>query len=56
MMLKDLMLAMEAARTADAQTPLGAQAAEIYQRFVDMGGDRLDFSGVIKMIAGENLV
>lgn len=56
MMLKDLMLAMEAARTADAHTPLGAHAAEIYQRFVDMGGDRLDFSGVIKMIAGENLV
>ncbi|MCC5996224.1 MAG: 3-hydroxyisobutyrate dehydrogenase [Oceanicaulis sp.] len=54
MMLKDLKLAMEAARTAGASTPLGAHAAEIYQRFVDSDGEGLDFSAVIQMIAADS--
>ena len=50
LMLKDLKLAMEAAQTAGAYTPMGAEAEELYQRFVDRGGGHKDFSGIIKMI------
>ena len=50
LMLKDLKLAMEAAREAGAYTPMGGEAEELYQRFVDLGGANKDFSGLIKMI------
>jgi 3-hydroxyisobutyrate dehydrogenase len=50
LMLKDLKLAMNAADAAGAYTPMGAEAAELYQRFVDRGGGHKDFSGIIKMI------
>jgi len=50
LMLKDLKLAMEAARSAGAYTPMGGEAEELYQRFVDRGGGTKDFSGIIKMI------
>jgi 3-hydroxyisobutyrate dehydrogenase len=50
LMLKDLKLAMEAAQSAGAYTPMGAEAEELYQRFVDRGGGHKDFSGIIKMI------
>lgn len=50
LMLKDLKLAMEAAREAGAYTPMGGEAEELYQRFVDRGGGNKDFSGIIKMI------
>ena len=50
LMLKDLKLAMDAAQHADAYTPLGAQAEELYQRFVTLGGGSKDFSGIIKML------
>jgi 3-hydroxyisobutyrate dehydrogenase len=50
LMLKDLKLAMEAAESVDAYTPMGAQAEEIYARFADRGGAGKDFSAVIKMI------
>ena len=50
LMLKDLLLAMEAAKTADSYTPMGAEAADLYQRFVDRGGAGKDFSAIIKMI------
>jgi 3-hydroxyisobutyrate dehydrogenase len=49
-MLKDLKLAAEAARGVGAYTPMGAEAEELYQRFVDRGGGSKDFSGLIKMI------
>jgi 3-hydroxyisobutyrate dehydrogenase len=49
-MLKDLKLAMDAAQHADAYTPMGSQAEELYQRFVNLGGGSKDFSGIIKMI------
>ena len=50
LMLKDLKLAMEAAQQAGAYTPLGGEAEELYQRFVNLGGGSKDFSGIIKML------
>ena len=50
LMLKDLKLAAEAARHAGAYAPMGGEAEELYQRFVDRGGANKDFSGIIKMI------
>ena len=50
LMLKDLKLAMEAARESGAYTPMGGEAEELYQRFVDRGGGTKDFSALIKMI------
>ena len=50
LMLKDLKLAAEAAQQVGAYTPMGAEAEELYQRFVDRGGGGKDFSGIIKMI------
>ena len=50
LMLKDLKLAMDAAQSVNAYTPIGGEAEELYQRFVDRGGGSKDFSGIIKMI------
>jgi 3-hydroxyisobutyrate dehydrogenase len=50
LMLKDLKLAMEAAQQAGAYTPMGGEAADLYQRFVNLGGSSKDFSGIIRMI------
>src|SRR5688572_29257843 len=50
LMLKDLKLAMEAADAAGAYTPMGAEAEELYERFVGRGGGTKDFSALIKMI------
>jgi len=50
LMLKDLRLAMDAAKEAGAYTPMGCEAEELYQRFVDRGGGTKDFSALIKMI------
>jgi len=50
LMLKDLKLAADAARSVGAYTPMGGEAEELYQRFVDRGGGNKDFSGLIKMI------
>jgi 3-hydroxyisobutyrate dehydrogenase len=51
LMLKDLRLAMEAAQGADAYTPMGAFAEELYTRFAEgLGGAGKDFSGIIKML------
>ena len=52
LMLKDLRLAMEAASGAGAETPMGARAAELYQRYVDSGEGGRDFSGIIRMLGG----
>jgi 3-hydroxyisobutyrate dehydrogenase len=52
LMLKDLMLAQEAARSTGAATPIGAEAAQLYQLFVGSGGAGVDFSGIIRFIAG----
>ncbi|MBI1392015.1 MAG: 3-hydroxyisobutyrate dehydrogenase [Alphaproteobacteria bacterium] len=53
MMLKDLRLAQSAARDAKAPTPLGAQAEALYALMEASGHDRLDFSGVMKLIRGD---
>jgi len=50
LMLKDLRLAMEAAESVDAYTPMGAAAEELYARFADLGGSGKDFSAIIRMI------
>lgn len=51
LMLKDLRLAMEAAQSVDAYTPMGAEAEELYTRFAEaLGGGGKDFSAIIKMI------
>ena len=51
LMLKDLRLAMEAAQSVDAYTPMGAHAEELYTRFAEgLGGAGKDFSAIIRMI------
>jgi 3-hydroxyisobutyrate dehydrogenase len=50
LMLKDLKLADEAAKSVGAYTPMGGEAEELFQRFVDRGGGNKDFSAIIKMI------
>lgn len=53
LMHKDLGLAMEAVASAGANTPLGKHAADIYAEMNDAGHGGVDFSGVIKRLAGE---
>ena len=52
LMLKDLRLAMEAARHAGVDTEMGEEAEELYEEFVEKGGGSKDFSGIIQMIDG----
>jgi 3-hydroxyisobutyrate dehydrogenase len=52
MMLKDLKLAQEAARAAGTATPMGAQAAAIYERYCGQGEAGRDFSGIIRLLRG----
>lgn len=54
MMLKDLKLAQEAANSAGAATPLGAEAAALYALFCNSGGEALDFSGIVKFLRGSS--
>ena len=51
LMLKDLRLAMEAAQSVDAYTPMGGAAETLYARFAEaLGGGGKDFSEIIRMI------
>jgi 3-hydroxyisobutyrate dehydrogenase len=52
LMLKDLKLAQQAAATAGAATPLGAEATQVYALFNNAGGAGDDFSGVIRYLRG----
>ena len=52
MMLKDLRLAQDAATSAKAAAPLGAQSESIYALMEATGKDGLDFSGIMKLING----
>jgi 3-hydroxyisobutyrate dehydrogenase len=52
MMLKDLKLAQDAARNAGAATPLGGEAAELYERYCGQGEAGRDFSGIIRLLRG----
>jgi 3-hydroxyisobutyrate dehydrogenase len=53
MMAKDLRLAQNAAQCVDAPTPMGAQARSLYALFANRGHGGLDFSAIIRMIAGD---
>ena len=50
LMLKDLKLAREAAEAVHARTPIGAHAAEIYDRYAAAGHSANDFSGIINFV------
>jgi 3-hydroxyisobutyrate dehydrogenase len=50
LMLKDLKLAQSAAKTAGADTALGAHAEQIYNRFAELGHAGADFSAIIKLV------
>ena len=52
LMLKDLRLAMDAAKEAGADLPLGTKATEMYAAFADAGNGGVDFSGIIKTFQG----
>ena len=54
MMLKDLKLAQEASRMADANTPLGAEAASLYGLFASKGAASLDFSSIVQFLRGKS--
>jgi 3-hydroxyisobutyrate dehydrogenase len=53
MMLKDLLLAQQAANAVNASTPLGAGAAQLFNIFVNSGNAARDFSAIIKMLDGK---
>ncbi len=53
MMLKDLKLAQDAARTAGTATPLGAAAEELYGSFAGQGHAGQDFSAIIRFLRRE---
>ena len=53
MMNKDLKLANECAKNANASTPLGKLALEIYSDFCDDGNSSKDFSAISKVIGGD---
>ena len=50
MMLKDLKLAQDAAKSAGAKTPMGAEAAALYDRYAQSGEAGSDFSGIVNFI------
>ncbi len=52
LMLKDLKLALDAAKGADASVPMGAQAEALYQMFAGLGGGGKDFSAIVKLLDG----
>ncbi|QDZ02909.1 3-hydroxyisobutyrate dehydrogenase [Nitratireductor mangrovi] len=53
LMLKDLRLAQEAAASAGAVTPMGAEAAQLYALFNARGHGGDDFSGIINFLRGD---
>jgi len=53
LMLKDLKLAQEAAQSAGAITPLGAEATQLYSLFNALGHGGTDFSGIIRFLRGD---
>ncbi len=50
LMLKDLKLAMAAAKGAGAQVPMGQRAEKLYDAFAGAGNGGLDFSAIIKTL------
>ena len=54
LMLKDLKLAQTAAASVGATTPLGAEAAQLYNLFNALGSGGDDFSGIINLLRGQS--
>jgi 3-hydroxyisobutyrate dehydrogenase len=50
LMVKDLTLAQDAAKSAGAATPLGKHAQELYKAFDAAGNGGVDFSGIIQHV------
>ena len=50
LMLKDLKLAVAAARDAGSQVPMGTRAEELYEAFAAAGNEGLDFSAIIRTL------
>jgi 3-hydroxyisobutyrate dehydrogenase len=50
MMLKDLRLSQDAAKSSKTASPLGANAEKLFSEFVDDGNGSFDFSAIIRMI------
>ena len=53
MMLKDLKLAQQAAASAGAAAPMGAQAEGLYALFDRLGYGARDFSAILQLLRGE---
>ena len=53
MMNKDLKLAYDCAKNANAITPMGKMALEIYSKFCEDGNNDKDFSAISKVIGGD---
>ena len=53
MMQKDLRLAMDAAESVDACTPMGAEALSLYSIFCSNGDGATDYSGISKLVGGD---
>ncbi|WP_068083047.1 3-hydroxyisobutyrate dehydrogenase [Polycladidibacter stylochi] len=56
MMLKDLLLANEAAEQCQAVNHMGQRASELYKEFCKEGGETLDFSGIMQFLLNQRLV
>ncbi|HRK43554.1 MAG TPA: NAD-binding protein, partial [Gemmobacter sp.] len=55
LMLKDLNLSQQAAISADADTPMGQLAADLYRRFVEEEDGRgMDFSAMLPRFSGRS--
>ena len=52
MMLKDMILSQDAARSVSASTPLGALSATLYQLLSNGGQAGRDFSIIAKLLDG----
>jgi 3-hydroxyisobutyrate dehydrogenase len=55
LMLKDLKLAQEAAQSAGAVTPMGAEAAQLYALFNAQGNGGADFSAIVNFLRGQGV-
>lgn len=51
LMLKDLKLSQDAAGSMNAETPMAALAAKLYESFVEAGGRGRDFSAILQALA-----
>jgi 3-hydroxyisobutyrate dehydrogenase len=50
LMLKDLTLSQEAARSSGAETPLGEHARALYEAYAEAGFQASDFSGIVRFL------